>query len=248
VSSPLRLGAALLSLTCACAGEAQPLRLGVTYTLEQSGAVAVLDSLRPQPIAVVVAASGQILRSAAAGDLDVVIAHAPALEQRILGAPGHVALRCPFVASRFAVVGPAADPAGVARAHTAADAFRRIVAARALFVSRGDSSGTHVKELGLWTGAGATPARETWYVESGTDQATTLRVAEERNAYALADLPTWTRIAPRGLRLLFVEDTALTNPYTLYVISERGRGFARWALDTWRPRLTAFESRPGDCA
>jgi tungstate transport system substrate-binding protein len=247
--SRLWLGTAALWLTsAACAGEAQPLRLGVTYTLEQSGAVAVLDSLHRQPIAVVVAASGQILRSAAGGDLDVVVAHAPMLEERILVAPGHVALRCPFVASRFAVVGPAADPAGVAAARTATDAFRRIAAAHSPFVSRGDSSGTHVKELGIWTAAGAIAAREPWYMESGTDQATTLRIADERHAYALADLPTWSRIAPPELRLLFADDTALTNPYTLYVISERGRAFARWALDTWRPRLTAFEARPGACA
>jgi tungstate transport system substrate-binding protein len=239
----------MVSLTCAaCAGEAQPVRLGITHTLEQSGAIAVLESLGPPPVAVVVGASGQILRAAAAGDLDVVITHAPSLEQRILAVPGHAEMRCPFMTSRFAVVGPAPDPAGIAGARTATDAFRRIAAARAPFVSRGDSSGTHVKELGLWTGTGGVPARETWYLESGSDQATTLRVAEERNAYALADLPTWTRMAPRGLRLLFVDDTALTNPYTLYVISEKGRAFAGWALDTWRPRLSAFEARPGDCA
>src|SRR2546427_3213835 len=87
---------------CTSSGE-PPLRLGTTYTVEQSGALALLDSLaRPTPTTVV-GPSGQILAAAARGDLDVVITHAPSLEQRLLVAPGHVLLACPFVASRFAI-------------------------------------------------------------------------------------------------------------------------------------------------
>src|SRR5256885_3176905 len=147
-------------LAAACRSGPAPLRLGTTYTVQQSGALAVLESLwtGPPPFTTVVAPSGQILRAAANGDLDVVITHAPALEQRLLVAPGHALLRCPLAASRFAVVGPAADPAHVATAATAAEAFRRIAALGGPFVSRGDSSGTHVKELALWHAAGVTPA------------------------------------------------------------------------------------------
>src|SRR6266704_3987639 len=112
---------------CTRGPHAAPLRLGTTTTVEQSGALALLDSLRPPtPLRVIVASSGTILHSAAAGDLDVVITHAPSLEQRLLIDPGHAALRCPFVASRFAIVGPPADPAHVASAETAAEAFRRV--------------------------------------------------------------------------------------------------------------------------
>src|SRR5207248_11465784 len=96
----------------------------------------------------------QIIPAAAAGSLDVVITHARSLAQRLLVAAGHVARRCPFVSSRFAIVGPASDPAGVAGAPTAADAFHRIAVTRASFISRGDSSGTHIKELSLWQAAG----------------------------------------------------------------------------------------------
>lgn len=249
----------LLLISCAgvclaaCRGQAQPVRLGTTHTLEQSGALAVLDSLHPPaPLAIVVAPSGQILRSAAAGDLDVVVTHAPTLEQRILVTPGRAAVRCPFAASRFAIVGPAADEAGVRQAGTATDAFRRIADARRPFVSRGDSSGTHIKEIALWTAVrGAAPAREPWYIQSGADQATTLRLADERRAYALADLPTWARLAPGDLRVLFAADTALTNPYTLYVIGSptphpAADTFATWALAEWRPRLLAGALRPPD--
>src|SRR2546426_5226992 len=123
--------AAVLLMAAACRAGPAPLRLGTTYTVQQSGALAVLESLwtGPAPLTTVVAPSGQILRAAANGDLDVVITHAPALEQRLLLRPGHALLRCPLAASRFAVVGPAADPARVATAATAAEAFRRIAGA-----------------------------------------------------------------------------------------------------------------------
>ena len=247
----------------ACTSEAHPLRLGTTSTVEQSGALAILDSLHPPAvIAVVIGPSGQILRSAAAGDLDVVITHAPSLEQRLLVAPGRAALRCPLVASRFAIVGPAADPAKVAGAGTAAEALRRIAAARAPFVSRGDSSGTHVKELALWESAGVSPQGRTWYLETGADQGATLRVADERRAYALADLPTFTRLKDVELRVLFAGDTALANPYSLYVIRSpsphpAAAAFGSWALTDWRARLlalqldgglAAFQPLAGGCA
>src|SRR5437879_4575041 len=112
------LGALLTGVAVACHGGPRPLRLGTTYTVQQSGALAVLEAhWTGAPLAVVVGPSGQILRSAAQGDLDVVITHAPALEARILGT-AHTTLRCPLVASRFAVVGPPDDPAPVAAAAT----------------------------------------------------------------------------------------------------------------------------------
>jgi tungstate transport system substrate-binding protein len=246
----------------ACTSAERPLRLGTTHTVEQSGALAVLDSLAHPVPATVIGPSGQILAAAARGDLDVVITHAPSLERRLLVEPGHVLLACPFVASRFAIVGPAADPARVAAAARAADAFRRIAAAAGPFVSRGDSSGTHVKELALWDAAGARPPPTGgWYLQAGADQATTLHVADERNAYALADLPTLAKLGGLRLRVLFAADTALTNPYTLYVVRESPRraaaqAFAQWAMDRARPRILdlrlpdgtpAFVARPGGC-
>jgi len=254
--------AGLLALGCRAGPPA--LRLGTTYTVQQSGALAVLESgWTGPPFATVIGPSGQILHAAANGDVDVVITHAPALEQRLLVAPGQAQLRCPLVASRFAIVGPDADPARVATAATAADAFRRIAAAGGPFVSRGDSSGTHVKELALWRAAGVTPPAR-WYLESGADQAATLHLADERRAYALADLPTYAKLGGLGLRLLFSADTALTNPYTLYVVRGSGsppahpasRDFATWAMGPGREGILAlrladgtpaFVTRPGEC-
>lgn len=204
--------------------------------------------------------SGQILRSAAEGDLDVVITHAPALETKWLGG-GRAALRCPVVASRFAIVGPPADPAGVASAPSAADAVARVARHRALFVSRGDSSGTHVKELALWQAARVSPRGEAWYIEAGAGQAATLQIANERRAYALADLPTLAHIQGIALRILFTADTTLLNPYTLYVVRRptehpAARLFALWVMEVWRDRLAAirlpdgtpaFVARAGGC-
>lgn len=259
----LRVGALICAALGACtsAPAGRALRLGTTFTVQQSGALALLDSLTPpDSVETVIGASGQILQAAARGDVGVAITHAPSLEERLLAAPGHVVERCPFVASRFAIVGPASDPAGVARATSAADAVARIARAGATFISRGDSSGTHVKELALWRAAGIAPAGKPWYVETGADQAITLHVADERAGYALADLPTLARTSGLELRILFDKDTMLTNPYTLYVVREpdsvRAAAFAAWAMSAWRDRLlqvklpdgsAAFVTRPGAC-
>jgi tungstate transport system substrate-binding protein len=213
------------------------------------------------PLTKVIGPSGQILRSASEGDLDVVITHAPALETKWLGG-GRAALRCPVVASRFAIVGPANDPAGVASAASAADAVARIARQRAPFVSRGDSSGTHLKELALWQTARVSPRGEPWYIESGAGQAATLQIADERGAYALADLPTLAHIQGITLRVLFTADTTLVNPYTLYVVRTpvehpAARPFVTWVMEVWRDRLAAirlpdgtpaFVPRAGGCA
>ena len=242
-----------LCLLAACHSPPLSLRLGTTYTVQQSGALGVLESLwtAPPPLQTVIGPSGQILRAAANGDLDVVITHAPPLEERLLVEPGHALERCPLVASRFAVVGPPADPARVATAATAAEAFRRIARAGGPFVSRGDSSGTHVKELALWQAAGEQPA-QAWYLESGADQVTTLHLADERNAYALADLPTYAKLLDLRLRVLFDTDTALTNPYTLYVVRPprsaplpAARAFAEWAVRAGRPGILAIRLPDG---
>ena len=258
------VGALICAALAACtsAPADRPLRLGTTFTVQQSGALALLDSLTPpDSLATVIAASGQILQAAARGDLAVTLTHAPSLEDRLLVTPGHAVTRCPFVASRFAIVGPAADPAQVARAASAADALGRIAHAGARFVSRGDSSGTHVKEVALWRAAGIAPQGRSWYIETGADQATTLHLADERGGYALADLPTLARTPGLELRILFARDTILTNPYTLYVVrgpdSVRAAGFAAWAMRVWRSRLlelklpdgsAAFVARAGACA
>jgi tungstate transport system substrate-binding protein len=244
-------------------GAPRPLRLGTTTTVRQSGMLAVAESLwKDAPLTTVIGPSGQILRAAAQGDLDVALTHAPALEAKILDS-GNTVERCPFVTSGFVVVGPAADPAGVRAAGDAAEAFRRIAARGATFISRGDSSGTHERELAVWRRAGLAPwqAGHAWYLESGTDQTTTLRLADERGAYALADRPTLATLNDLALQPLFGSDTMLVNRYSISLMRlaaphPAARRFLAWALDTWRSRLLsvrlgdgtpAFAAAPGGC-
>ena len=248
---------------CQRAPQARPLRLGTTTTVRQSGMLAVAESLwREAPLATVIGPSGQILHSAVQGDLDVVLTHAPALETKFLGT-GAAEERCPFVTSRFVVVGPAADPAGVRGARDAADALRRIAAHGATFISRGDSSGTNEREIVVWRLAGLEPwtGHHPWYLESGTDQTTTLQLADERSAYALADRPTLATLRFLALQPLFGDDTVLLNRYSISLIrtpapNPEARAFFQWALDTWRPAVLAirlgdgtpaFEPSPGAC-
>jgi len=243
----------LTGLACRHESAARPIGFGTTTTVQQSGMLALAESLwTGAPLAPIIGPSGQILHSAAEGDLDVVLTHAPALEAKLLaGTRGLV--RCPFVTSHFAIVGPADDPAHVATVHTAAAALQRIAGRSARFVSRGDASGTHERELALWRAAGIEPQGLAWYVESGADQTTTLRIAEERGAYALADLPTFARIPGLALRRLFDADSALVNGYTLYLVPAEpahpaARRFLDWALDTWRARVLALQLPDGSPA
>jgi tungstate transport system substrate-binding protein len=255
--------ALICALLQSCTSE-PPIRIGTTFTVQQSGALALLDSMKdsaPARFAVVIGPSGQVLRSAAEGNLDIVLALAPALEQRFLD--GRWTRRCPFVTSHFAIVGPKADPAHVAQARTVVDALRRLSTSGAMFVSRGDSSGTHEKELALWKAAGLTRERGDTYFETGGDQASTLRLADEWGAYALGDLPTLARQRDLTLAVLFVRDALLSNPYTLYVMRPDSAGpglrdsLADWLLSAWRPRIAglrlrdstpAFSTDPAGCA
>jgi tungstate transport system substrate-binding protein len=247
----ISLSCALLLAACGRAPVGgRALRLGTTTTVRQSGMLAVAESSwREGPLATVIAPSGQILASAAQGDLDVVLTHAPALEAKFLGT-GAALERCPFVTSDFVIVGPASDPAAVRGAADAAEAFRRIAARGALFVSRGDSSGTHEREVAVWRRAGVAPWGHGWYLESGTDQTTTLRLADERGAYALADLPTLATLRDLALRPLLGGDSMLVNRYTLYLVRTpsphpAARRFLAWALERWRPALLGIRLADG---
>lgn len=232
------------------------MRFGTTSTVQQSGALAILEALgdsTPRPPArfvTVIGPSGQILRSAADGNLDLVLTHAPALEERWLS--GRWTRRCPFGASRFAIVGPKTDPAHVAGATSAADALRRIDRTGAIFVSRGDSSGTHEKELGLWKIAGLHREPGDTYFETGGDQTSTLRLADEWGAYALADLPTLAQQKGLALAVLFTGDSVLANPYTLYAVGSDSMhtpgvrdSLIDWMLAVWRPRVLSLRLPDG---
>ncbi len=204
-------------------GAPSPLFLGVTTSTENSGLLAHLlqafEADHGIEVRAVTAGSGAVLNLAARGDVDLVLVHAPEDEETFVDA-GYGVDRRPVMRNRFVIVGPADDPAGVASQTTAAGALSAIAGEQALFLSRGDESGTHKAELRLWHAAGVDPAGEdgaAWYRESGSGQGATLNIAANTGAYALTDDATWATFGnPGGLRTLFTSDEpALTNIYSV---------------------------------
>src|SRR6266540_2130224 len=136
-------------------------------------------------VQLVAVGSGQALNLGEQGNADVILLHSPAAEKEFV-AKGFGIDRRLVMHNDFVLVGPASDPAGI-RGEAPVDALKKIFASHTTFVSRGDDSGTHVKELDLWKKAGLDPAGEDWYLETGQGQGATLSIASEKDGYALTD-------------------------------------------------------------
>jgi len=161
--------------------------------------------------------TGAALKQARDGNADAVIAHAKVLEEEFIR-EGYGLNRRVFARNYFLVVGPEADPAGAAGSPSATEAFRRVKAGGFSFVSRGDNSGTHVRELEIWAKAGDRPGKN--YLEAGQGMAETLRVASERKAYALTDSATFFNLAGlSGLRLIYENCPELENIYSVIAVN-----------------------------
>ncbi|HVL48481.1 MAG TPA: substrate-binding domain-containing protein [Candidatus Thermoplasmatota archaeon] len=224
----LALVAVLVAAGCLAADAERPLAVGTTTSVHDPGfadhLLARFASETGRRAIAVVAGSGEVLEKARRGDLDVVLVHHPEAEAAFV-ASGAGRARTPVFENRFLLVGPKDDPAGIANATSAADAFARIAAAEARFASRGDGSGTHAREVALWRASGvdATRLAGPWRFETGSGQAATLLVANERGAYALADEATWAVLEARGrlprLAEHPVEDGALANVYAVVTVA-----------------------------
>lgn len=156
-------------------------------------------------------------------DADVVMVHAPAAEQAFVAA-GFGVERHALMHNDFILVGPRSDPAGIGEMASAAAALAAIGAAEAAFVSRGDASGTHKKELQLWEDAELDLAElaGSWYREAGAGMGQTLNIARGMAAYTLADRGTWLSFGNRGrMKILLEGDPALFNPYGVIRVSEQ---------------------------
>ncbi len=168
--------------------------------------------------------SGEALRRAANGDADMVFVHAPSLEKQYI--ESGILIDGKIIAYNFfVIVGPASDPAGI-KDLSPVDAFRKIFSTgesgNALFVSRGDNSGTHVKELSLWKKAGLNPQGRNWYIESGTGMSDTLLIANEKNAYTLSDIGTYLKLKAEDridLVVLMAGGDELLNIYSVYIVN-----------------------------
>jgi tungstate transport system substrate-binding protein len=190
---------------------------------------------------VVAQGTGQALDTARRGDADVVFVHAKAAEEKFL-AEGFATKRQPVMYNDFVLVGPAADPAGVKGTTDVGAALKAIAEKQAPFVSRGDKSGTHQAELGLWKAAGVDieKARGPWYREIGQGMGAALNSAGAMGAYVLSDRGTWIAFKNKGDLAIAVEgDKALFNQYGVMLVNPAkhphvkaadGQAFVDWLV------------------
>jgi len=159
------------------------------------------------------AGSGASLKMLKAKEVDIVMVHAPAAEKQAVE-EGWAIKRSLIGSNEFYIVGPIDDPAGISKAASAADAYQRIAAAKAPFLSRGDNSGTHKKEMAIWQKAGIQPGGD-WYIVTKTFMMATLKQADAENGYFMTDSSTWVSAKKdlKNLAILFRGDPFLINTY-----------------------------------
>ena len=241
-----RLVHALLAVALLPAGVAaqgsRTVILSTTTSTQDSGLLDVLVPLFERrtgyTLKTISVGTGQALALAARGEADVTLAHAPALEKKHV-ADGQLRNRRPVMYNDFLLIGPPADPANIRGEKSVPTALRRIAAAGARFVSRGDRSGTHNLEQRLWRDAGITPGPP-WYIESGQGMGATLGIASDRQAYTLTDRATMLAFARRVSLTSMVEgDRRLLNLYSVMEVNpangprvnaEGGQAFAAFML------------------
>ena len=203
--------------------------LSTTTSTQDSGLLNVLVPLFEKQtgysVKTVSVGTGQALALAAKGDADVALVHAPSLEKQYV-AEGKLLNRRLVMYNDFVIIGPKEDPAKVRSSKSASGALKAIEQAKVSFVSRGDSSGTHILEKSLWKAAGIEP-KGSWYIETGQGMGATLGIANERNAYTLTDRGTYlalrNSVSPLrnriSLRILIEGDRALLNIYSVVEVN-----------------------------
>lgn len=224
------LSVALLVLTAAtvfAAPKQKNIILATTTSTQDSG---LLDTLIPifekdtgYFVKTIAVGSGQAMKMGEKGEADVMLVHSPDAEKKFV-AGGYGINRRLVMHNDFIIVGPGADPAKVKNVKSSAEAMKLIAGANALFLSRGDNSGTHAKEKSLWKQADVNPVGQKWFQETGLGMGQTLNVAAEKKGYTLADRGTYLALRKNlGMDILVEGDAALLNIY--HVIEVNG---AKW--------------------
>jgi tungstate transport system substrate-binding protein len=233
-------------------GGSKRLILATTTSTQDSG---LLDYILPDfekkydaTVDVVAVGTGQAIALGTSGDADVLLVHARSQEDAFVEA-GDGTMRYDVMYNDFIIVGPADDPAGIKGLTSAVDALKAIADKKAIFISRGDKSGTNTKELALWKAAGITPEGD-WYESAGQGMGEVLTMAAEQQAYTLSDRATYVVRKADGLDLdiLGEGDTLLFNPYGVIPVNpekhpnvnaELGQAFADWITSLETQELIA---------
>ncbi len=207
---------ALLSWGSAAMAASKTIILATTTSTQDSG---LLDVLVPifekesgHQVKTISVGSGQAMKMGEKGEADVLLVHSPDAEKKFM-ADGFGISRRLVMHNDFIIVGPAADPAGI-KGSGAAEALKRIAAAGSVFASRGDNSGTHAKEKGLWKEIAVNPDGQKWYQQTGLGMGQTLNIAAEKRGYTLTDRATYLSLKKGlGLEILVEGDGKLLNIY-----------------------------------
>ena len=241
----LFLGAVLLCFGVDAQAQERFITVASTTSTEQSGLFGYLLPIYEREtgvkVRVVALGTGQALDVGRRGDADVVFVHARAAEEKFL-AEGQGVKRFPVMYNDFILVGPKGDPAKIAGGKDILAALKKVQAAQAPFVSRGDRSGTHVAELDLWKASGIDldKAKGPWYRDTGQGMGPALNTATSMGAYILADRGTWLAFKNRGELTILVEgDKRLFNQYGVMLVNpekhpavkkELGQQFIDWLV------------------
>ena len=246
-----RIGAALCLALLAQPLAAAELKLAATHTLEDSG---LLNTLIPAfeatsgvKVRLAIGGTGQVIRLAANGDVDAVMSHVKAQEEKLVSS-GAGLKRYVVAFNDFFIAGPPQDPARIRGIKDAVEAMRRIHDAKVRFVSRGDESGTQVKERELWRAAGLEP-RWAGYLSAGAGMGSVLMMAGEMQAYTLCDRATFAAFRARtGLEILAAGDPRLYNEYGVVAVNparfpginaDAAAKFVSWLTSAEAQRLIA---------
>jgi len=238
----LLAGALLLGAGSHAQAQSNVVIVSTTTSTQDSGLLDVLVPMFEKKTGLTVktisVGTGQALALAARGEADVTLAHAPGVEKTYVE-DGKMSNRRLVMYNDFVIIGPADDPAKIKSLPRAVDALKRIAESQSRFVSRGDKSGTHVLELGLWKQAGIEP-RGAWYIESGQGMGQTLGIANDRRAYTLTDRGTYLAFQKRvDLPILVEKDRPLLNIYSVMEVNPAngprvnvagGKAFAEFML------------------
>jgi len=233
--------ASLLSLI-SCAALADSIRLATTTSTYNSGLLDYLLGYYGQThdteVQVISVGTGKALKMAENGDVDLLMTHAPVAEAKFI-ARGFGVEAQGVMYNDFVLVGPKLDPANVSGVHTVTEGLQRIAQSNSKFISRGDDSGTHKKELQLWQHLGAAPDFS-GYLESGRGMGHSLQMASELSAYTMTDRGTWLALKGKlDLKLVLQSDPRLLNPYQIMLVNpqrhphvkvDAAREFAQWLV------------------
>ena len=214
----------VLLIACSSQPSSPSLILATTTSTQDSGFLDVLIPLFEKQtgyvVKVIAVGTGQALKMGEEGNADVLLVHAPISEEAFMEG-GFGKDRAPVMHNDFIVVGPESDPAQIKGTVSAIDILKRIYNSGALFISRGDDSGTHKKELEIWGKAGLDPKGQAWYLESGQGMGATLMIASQKKAYTLSDRATYLSFKDKVKLVILSEgDTALLNPYHVIEVNQ----------------------------